>query len=45
MTEGPGNVAASVRARLLNLARERGDDFNLLLQQHASKVSLPCSVR
>lgn len=30
MTEGSRNVAASVRARLLNLARERGDDFNLL---------------
>jgi predicted nucleotidyltransferase component of viral defense system len=27
----PGNLAASVRQRLLNLARERGEDFNFLL--------------
>ena len=27
----PRNVAASVRQRLLNLARERGEDFNFLL--------------
>ena len=28
------NTAASVRQRLLNLARERGDDFNLLLSRY-----------
>ena len=28
------NPAASVRQRLLNLARERGDDFNLLLSRY-----------
>jgi hypothetical protein len=27
------NTAASVRQRLLNLARERGDDFQLVLMQ------------
>lgn len=32
MTKGqPKNVAASVKQRLLNLARERGEEFNLLL--------------
>ncbi|HEX6037289.1 nucleotidyl transferase AbiEii/AbiGii toxin family protein [Longimicrobium sp.] len=29
--ESPRNVPASVRQRLLNLARERGEDFNFLL--------------
>ena len=29
------NISASVRARLLNLARERGEDFNLLLNRYA----------
>ncbi len=29
------NVAASVRARLLNRARETGQDFNLLLIRYA----------
>ena len=27
--------AASIHARLLNLARERGDDFNLILDRYA----------
>lgn len=31
MTKKPTNTAASVKARLLNIARERGEDFNLLL--------------
>ncbi|MBI4168635.1 MAG: nucleotidyl transferase AbiEii/AbiGii toxin family protein [Acidobacteria bacterium] len=29
------NLAASVKQRLLNLAEERGEDFNLLLVRHA----------
>lgn len=32
------NVAASVRARLLNRARENGQDFNLILIRYASSV-------
>ena len=32
---GQQNVAASVHARLRNLARETGNDFNLLLIRHA----------
>lgn len=31
----PKNVAASVQARLLNLARERGEDFQLVLTRYA----------
>jgi hypothetical protein len=31
------NVAASVRARLLRLARERGEDFQLLLTRYANE--------
>ncbi|MBU1239821.1 nucleotidyl transferase AbiEii/AbiGii toxin family protein [Myxococcota bacterium] len=31
------NIAASVRARLLNLARQRGDDFQLLLIRYANE--------
>ena len=30
----PSNVAASVRQRLLNLSRQRGEDFNLVLTQY-----------
>ena len=30
MTREARNVAASVRQRLLNLARQRGEDFNFL---------------
>ena len=38
MTEKrPKNVAASVRERLLNLARARGEDFNLVLTRYASE--------
>ena len=33
----PRDVAASVRARLLHLARERGDDFQLLLTRYANE--------
>ena len=32
---GIKNLAASVRARLLNFARERGEDFNGLLGRDA----------
>lgn len=35
MTAGPRNVAASVRARLLNKARADKQDFNLLLTRYA----------
>ena len=31
----PRNVAASVRQRLLNLSRERGEDFGLILTRYA----------
>lgn len=31
----PRDVAASVRQRLLNLARERGEDFGLVLTRYA----------
>lgn len=37
MTKGPTNIGASVRARLLHLARERGEDFQLLLTRYASE--------
>lgn len=37
MTKAPTNIAASVRARLLRLARERGDDFQLLLTRYANE--------
>ena len=31
----PGkNIAASVKQRLLNLARERGEEFNLVLNRY-----------
>jgi len=31
----PSNIPASVRQRLLNLSRERGEDFNLILTRYA----------
>lgn len=31
----PANLAASVRQRLLNLSRDRGEDFNLVLTRYA----------
>lgn len=37
MTKKPTNVGASVRARLLRLARERGEDFQLVLTRYASE--------
>jgi hypothetical protein len=37
MTKPPKNVAASVRARLLSLARERGEDFQLVLTRYANE--------
>ena len=33
----PTNISASVKQRLLNLARERQEDFNLLLTRYASE--------
>src|ERR1700692_3785829 len=35
MANAPRNMGASVRARLLNLARERGQVFDLLLTRYA----------
>jgi hypothetical protein len=37
MRRPPTNVSASVKQRLLNLARERNEDFNLLLTRYASE--------
>ena len=37
MTKPPKDVGASVRARLLHLAHERGDDFQLLLTRYANE--------
>lgn len=37
MTRAPKDIGASVRARLLHLARERGDDFQLLLTRYANE--------
>ena len=37
MSKAPKDVGASVRARLLRLARERGDDFQLLLTRYANE--------
>lgn len=34
---GPTNLAASVRQRLLNLSRERGEEFNLILTRYATE--------
>jgi hypothetical protein len=35
MSKSVTNVAASVRQRLLNLARDRNEDFGLLLTKYA----------
>src|SRR5262249_27641848 len=50
VTKAPKDIGASVRARLLRLARERGDDFQLLLTRYANErllyrlpVSRPCA--
>ena len=37
MTRKPTNIGASVRARLLAKAKERGDDFNLVLLRYANE--------
>jgi hypothetical protein len=37
MTKAPKNIAASVRSRLLKLARERREDFQLLLVRYANE--------
>jgi len=35
--EGPVNLAASIHRRLLNLSKQAGEDFNLLLVRYASE--------
>lgn len=37
------NMAASVRQRLLNRAREQREDFNLLLTRYATKPAITAS--
>ena len=37
MTKPPRNIGASARARLLALARERGEDFQLVLTRYAGE--------
>ena len=37
MTNVPKDMGASVRARLLRLARERGEDFQLVLVRYANE--------
>ena len=37
MTKARKDVAASVRARLLKLAKSRGEDFQLLLTRYANE--------
>lgn len=37
MTKSPKDIGASVRARLLQLARERGEDFQLVLTRYANE--------
>ena len=37
MTKAPRDIGASVRARLLRLARERGEDFQLVLTRYANE--------
>lgn len=37
MTRAPKDVAASVRARLLHLARKRGDDFQFVLARYTNE--------
>lgn len=36
-TKNPKNIAASVRGRLLHLAKERRDDFQLVLTRYANE--------
>lgn len=45
MTKSAGNIGASVRARLLKLARARGDDFQLILTRGTRKNGLASSKR
>ena len=37
MTKSPKEIGASVRARLLRLARERGEDFQLVFTRYANE--------
>lgn len=37
MTKPPKDIGASVRSRLLHLARKRGEDFQLLLTRYANE--------
>ena len=46
MSQAPANIGASVRSRLLRLARERRDDFQLVLLRYANErllYRLACS--
>ena len=38
----PVNLDASVRSRLLNISRERSEDFNLVLTTAMDQVSHEC---
>jgi hypothetical protein len=37
VTKRPKDIGASVRARLLRLAQERGEDFQLVLTRYANE--------
>ena len=37
MSKAPRDIGASVRARLLRLARERGEDFQLVLMRYTNE--------
>ena len=37
MTRAPANLAASVRARLLNISRQMGEDFTLTLTRYTTE--------
>ena len=40
-----GNLSASILARLLTLAKQRGDDYNLLLNRFGMSACWPASAR
>ena len=40
-----GNLSASILARLLTLAKQRGDDYNLLLNRFGMERLLATSAR
>ena len=39
MTKAPKDIGASVRARLLNMSREQGADFGLILVRYANEIT------